>query len=242
MSYFQVAPRSPLDGWNDGRLRPAAGGFHGWLGQSSPDEIKNDQDLVWFLLPLCLDKILPRIKQLIPEFEVCLTDIMFARRHPDLRRKKLPSRSSATAGEKALLNERDRILKDVVRPVVESYVKGLLLDLKRKRDDGCKPLALQDLTNFLVFLQNPQKKKRDGTLEPAEAEDVNRARRFVEREARTLGVLAEAYGELGCPASQVKALKEQVERLPWPADQAMQAARNQLLGALQGSLNRLGAE
>jgi hypothetical protein len=242
MSYFQVAPRSPVNGWSDGRLRPGAGGFHGWLGQPSPDEIKNEQDLVWLLLPLCLDKILPRIKQLVPEFEVCLTDIMFGRRHPDLRRKKLPARSSATAAEKALLNEKDGILKDVVRPVVENYVKGLLFELKRKRDDGCKPLTLQDLNNFLVFLQNPQKKKLDGTLEPAPTEDVNRVRRFVEREARTLGVLAEAYGELGCPVSQVKALKEQVERLPWPADQAMQAARNQLLGALQRSLNRLGAK
>ena len=247
MGYFQLPEMTPPLGWfGSGAYWPSArsmaGAFLGGFGQPSPDEIKNDQQLVRSLLPLCSDKMMSQLKQLVPQFEGCLTDIMFWRRHPNLRGTRLPRRASATTSQKPLLKEWENIRREVVRPVIDNYVSELIFDLKRSREQTCSFLKLTDLTNSLLFLQNPLMKKPDGTVEKAPSDIIDQSRRFVQREARDLSLIAEAYGELGCPAGRLKEIKQEAERLPWPTDQFMQAARNQLLGALQRGLERLGAK
>jgi hypothetical protein len=248
MSYFQVAENNePISG--SGRssflrtTEAGAGQFLGFLAEPSPDTAQYEKGLVSFLLPACIDKIIPKIKEIATPLEHCLTNIIFFRRHPDRRGTKLPRRDLATTAEKRLIPEWGSILDDIVRPSVSRYINGLVFDLNRQRKDTCRLVELTDLSNFLTFLGNPVEKQMDGSLVKANQSTIDQFRRAVQRVVNDLSIFAVAYAELRCgPPASLKAMEQQVEQLPWPKDLLMQDQRRSLLAALRKAQERLGTK
>lgn len=249
MSYFQVTEKNePISGSSRSSFlrttEVGAGQFLGFLAEPSPDTAQDEQGLVSFLLPAaCIDKIIPKIKEFATSLEHCLTNIIFFRRHPDRRGTKLPRRDLATTAEKRLIAEWGSILDDIVRPAVNRYINGQHLGLNRQREDICRSFKLTDLSDFLIFLGNPVEKQLDGSLVKANQSTIDLYRGAVLRQVKELNMLAEAYAELRCvPPASLKAMEQQVERLPWPKDQLMQDQRRSLLAALRKAQERLGTK
>jgi hypothetical protein len=238
MSYFQVTEnKKPIS--ESGRssflrtTEAGAGQFLGFLAEPSQDTAQHEKGLVSVLLPACIDKIIPKIKEIATPLEHCLTNIIFFRRHPDRRGTKLPRRDLATTAEKRLIAEWGTILNDIVRPTVSGYIKGLVIDLNRKREDTCRVVELTELSDFLAVLGDPK----------ADQSTIDLHRRAVQRVVNDLSIFAEAYAELRCgPPASLKAMEQQVEQLPWPKDQLMQNQRRSLLAALRKAQERLGTK
>src|SRR5215510_7834011 len=139
MSYFRLSQVMPVSRLGCGCGCSSHPDWSARLGEPPTEDLQFEKELANSLVGLtCRDKVAQHLQQLTEPLERCLTDILFWRRHPGRRGKRLPQPGSAPAKEKPFVKEWESIRSGVVRPAVARQISGMMVDTQFARDNWCK--------------------------------------------------------------------------------------------------------